>query len=110
MWRHGDRNQIMQLPTDTGNSESTWPQGFGELTKVVTQEKNGCINNYWLEYFQEGMRQHFILGNFLKRRYKKYLSEQYNSSKVQNFTENKDRIQFKFFCRFMSEAPTTIVL
>lgn len=37
VWRHGDRTPSDgTFPTDTGNGESTWPQGFGELTQVCS--------------------------------------------------------------------------
>lgn len=36
IWRHGDRSPGHgTFPTDTGNPESSWPQGWGELTKVI---------------------------------------------------------------------------
>lgn len=34
LWRHGDRTPVTTFPTDTGNLEPTWPEGYGELTSV----------------------------------------------------------------------------
>lgn len=51
LWRHGDRSPANgTFPTDTGNPESSWPQGWGELTT-------------------KGIRQQFQLGRWLRRRY-----------------------------------------
>jgi hypothetical protein len=50
IWRHGDRNPANNFPTDTGNNETTWPDGWGELTNI-------------------GAIQHFELGRTLRKRY-----------------------------------------
>lgn len=63
LWRHGDRSPSSTFPTDKGNDESTWPQGWGELT-------------------QEGMRQHYALGKLLRERYKSFLSKRYSQYEV----------------------------
>jgi len=67
VWRHGDRAPSDgTFPTDKGNGDGTWPQGFGELS-------------------QNGMRQHQHLGNYLRQRYvidQDFLSENYSSKEV----------------------------
>ncbi|XP_039610845.1 lysosomal acid phosphatase [Polypterus senegalus] len=62
LYRHGDRSPIKSFPTDP-HQESAWPQGFGQLT-------------------QEGMRQHFGLGQTLRKRYQGFLGEQYQRQEI----------------------------
>ncbi|KAG7473650.1 hypothetical protein MATL_G00098110 [Megalops atlanticus] len=62
LYRHGDRSPIKAYPTDPYH-ESTWPQGFGQLS-------------------QEGMRQHFELGQMLRQRYRGFINGSYNRHEI----------------------------
>ncbi|CAL8289554.1 unnamed protein product [Lota lota] len=62
LFRHGDRSPVKAYPTDP-YQESAWPQGFGQLS-------------------QEGMKQHYNLGQFLRGRYNGFLNETYKRQEV----------------------------
>ncbi|XP_076580013.1 lysosomal acid phosphatase [Chaetodon auriga] len=71
LFRHGDRSPVRAYPTDP-YQESAWPQGFGQLS-------------------QEGMRQHYELGHFLRDRYKGFLKESYDRHEISVRSTDVDR-------------------
>uniref|UniRef100_A0A8C6AUP0 acid phosphatase n=1 Tax=Monodon monoceros TaxID=40151 RepID=A0A8C6AUP0_MONMO len=60
--RHGDRSPIETFPNDP-IKESSWPQGFGQLTQL-------------------GMEQHYELGQYIRKRYEKFLNKSYKHEQV----------------------------
>ncbi|XP_013925738.1 PREDICTED: prostatic acid phosphatase-like, partial [Thamnophis sirtalis] len=62
IYRHGDRSPIENYPNGL-HSESEWPQGFGQLTKI-------------------GMQQQYELGQYIKKRYSDFLSAGYNREEI----------------------------
>lgn len=83
IWRHGDRTPAFKtFPTDH-NQLWTWPEGWGELTRVRADLQTLVFVEHPLP-FQQGMREHFKLGAYLRQRYidTGFLSSDYNSSEV----------------------------
>lgn len=71
LFRHGDRSPVKAYPTDP-YQESAWPQGFGQLSQI-------------------GMRQHYNLGQFLRKRYKGFLNESYDRHEISVRSTDYDR-------------------
>ncbi|XP_059246911.1 prostatic acid phosphatase isoform X2 [Mustela nigripes] len=71
VFRHGDRSPIETFPNDP-IKESSWPQGFGQLTQL-------------------GMEQHYELGQYIRKRYRKFLNESYKPEQVYIQSTDIDR-------------------
>ncbi|GAB1286574.1 Lysosomal acid phosphatase [Apodemus speciosus] len=75
LYRHGDRSPVKTYPKDPYQEEK-WPQGFGQLTKVCPQE---------------GMLQHWELGQALRQRYHGFLNTSYHRQEVYVRSTDFDR-------------------
>lgn len=71
IFRHGDRSPMQIFPTDS-NQLDKWPDGLGQLTR-------------------KGIREHFQLGSWLRRRYNDFLGRQMNNSLIYVRSTDVDR-------------------
>lgn len=72
LFRHGDRTPVDPYPTDPWRNESFWPVQFGELT-----------NN--------GKRQHYAFGKWLRQRYSNLLSRDFDPTEIYVRSTDVDR-------------------
>ncbi|KAG4068617.1 hypothetical protein HA402_004958 [Bradysia odoriphaga] len=72
LYRHGDRNPVNATPGSEYTDPSYWPEGWGQLTNL-------------------GMHQEYELGRWLRRRYNKFLSNEYNRSEIYVRSSDTDR-------------------
>jgi len=72
VFRHGDRNPIDMYPNDPYKSSDFWPDGFGQLTG-------------------RGKQRHFKLGQWIRKRYAGFLSDDYDHDEVHVRSTDVDR-------------------
>ncbi|XP_014224950.1 prostatic acid phosphatase [Trichogramma pretiosum] len=72
LFRHGDRTPINPYPNDPYKNESSWPVPFGQLTNT-------------------GKHQHFLLGQWLRKRYADLLPEKYSPYEIYIRSTDVDR-------------------
>ncbi|KAK6166677.1 hypothetical protein SNE40_023315 [Patella caerulea] len=71
LYRHGDRSPVKIFKTDP-NTISSWPQGFGYLSKI-------------------GMQEQYNLGKYFRERYNGFLNGSYIFSEIYVNSSNVDR-------------------
>uniref|UniRef100_A0A674JK91 acid phosphatase n=1 Tax=Terrapene triunguis TaxID=2587831 RepID=A0A674JK91_9SAUR len=62
VFRHGDHTPCESFPNDK-HKKNAWPQGFGQLTKL-------------------GIQRQYELGQYMRKRYKHFLSTVYNQFEI----------------------------
>ncbi|XP_037031472.1 prostatic acid phosphatase-like [Bradysia coprophila] len=72
LYRHGDRNPVNATPGSSYTDLSYWPEGWGQLTAL-------------------GKQQGYALGLWLRRRYNKYISNEYDGSEIYVRSSDVDR-------------------
>ncbi|XP_046545921.1 lysosomal acid phosphatase-like isoform X1 [Haliotis rubra] len=72
VYRHGDRSPYRTYPNNLNSIDKNWPQGLGWLTT-------------------EGMKQHYSLGRFIRRRYTGFLSDKYLHTEIRVESSDVDR-------------------
>lgn len=90
LYRHGDRSPVVIFPKDP-NQADKWPQGLGWLT--IT-----------------GMHQHYLLGDFLRRRYVEtgFLSREYKHTEIQIESSDENRCLMSAYCNLAGLFPPDI--
>uniref|UniRef100_A0A8C6Y2T1 acid phosphatase n=1 Tax=Naja naja TaxID=35670 RepID=A0A8C6Y2T1_NAJNA len=71
LYRHGDRSPLSSFPKNSVK-EDAWPRGYGQLTKT-------------------GIQQAYNLGQWLKDRYKNFLSPSYKPKEIYVQSTDYDR-------------------
>ncbi|XP_054267345.1 lysosomal acid phosphatase-like [Macrosteles quadrilineatus] len=79
LFRHGDRNIITDYPNDPNKNMSYWPEGLGQLTNL-------------------GKRQEFALGQWLRQRYDRLLTDFYDPNLVYVRSTDVDRALMSAKC------------
>jgi hypothetical protein len=70
------KKNFQQIPTDTGNNASTWPQGLGQLTmkgirdqfrlgRLLRQHYRGIVGNLLIFYRKINYQIQFYIRSFL---------------------------------------------
>ncbi|KAK4471498.1 hypothetical protein MN116_004921 [Schistosoma mekongi] len=72
VYHHGDSSPANQIPELYNNFESIWPEGTNKLTVV-------------------GIRQHFLLGRWMRQKYGDFVPEIYNSSNYHLRSTDNDK-------------------
>jgi lysosomal acid phosphatase len=72
IFRHGQRVPEYPYPTDPYNSDTQWKEGWGQLT-------------------EEGKKQEYLLGQYLRSRYKSFVAENYVANEMYILSSDLDR-------------------
>ena len=88
--RHGDRTPNGPYPTDPNADEAAWPVEYGELTN-------------------EGTRQHYILGQWLRIRYFFLLPVRYSPQRIYVRSTDVDRTMESSMANLAGMFPPTAI-